>query len=273
MTEEAESSKPPTKSALKKASKAAEKARTKAEKSAARELEHRQRESLPDFAADHYGDRTLPQLANLQSTKWIQLGEIEKWEDQTCVLRTAIENTRIQSAKLAFLTLRQGLESIQLVAAEDGVSISRPMVKYIGNISPESICVIHAVVKRTAEPIKSTTVKGFELHAQKVYTISKAQASLPLQPADSENALPLEEKTITDADQHSSGPLVSLNTRLNNRVLDLRARTNHCIFLLKDGVDSLFQEFLRSEGFIRIHSPKIINAASEGFYSTPYSLS
>jgi aspartyl-tRNA synthetase len=32
---------------------------------------------------------------------------------------------------------------------------------------------------------------------------------------------------------------------------------------LKDGVDALFQEYLRGHGFIRIHTPKTMGAASE----------
>ena len=112
--------------------------------------------------------------------------------------------------------------------------------------------------ERTAEQIKSTTVQDFEIQAKKIYLVSKASTPLPLQPADSERALPSE----TNEDVNS--PLVSLNTRLNNRVLDLRAKINHCIFILQDGVDSLFQEFLRARGFIRIHTPKIIGAPSEG---------
>jgi aspartyl-tRNA synthetase len=261
---EPEASLPPSKNALKKAAKAAEKARAKAQKSADNELQHRQREAADDPAAENYGDSSHIQSKN-SSSSYIKLSDVGKWEDQTCVFRVAVENARIQSSKLAFLALVQGLQSIQLVVAENAESVSRPMVKYAGNIPPESVCTVHAVVKRTTEKVKSTTIQDFELHAKKIYTISKAQVPLPLQPADSEGPLPLEEKTSTgEEDAKTTGPLVSLNTRLNNRVLDLRAKINHCIFLVKDGVDSLFQEFLRSQGFIRIHTPKIISAPSEG---------
>jgi len=59
-------------------------------------------------------------------------------------------------------------------------------------------------------------------------------------------------------------PLVSLNTRLNNRTLDLRAKINHAIFVVKGGVRLLFTEFLSQKGFIPIETPKILGAASEG---------
>jgi len=178
------------------------------------------------------------------------------------LFRCVITNSRIHSAKLAFFNATQELHSIQMVIAEDrDAGVSRPMVKFAASIPPESVCTVFGVVKKTEEPVKSATVQDFEIHIRKIFIVSKAHMPLPLQPSDSDSALPADDK-IKDDDAHSI--LVSLNTRLNNRVLDLRANINHCIFLLKDGVDCLFQEFLRAEGFVRIHTPKIIGAASEG---------
>ena len=263
---EPETSSQPSKSALKKAAKAAEKVKKKAEKSAKLqdELQHRQREEAVDeFNTENYGEQP-----SLQTTHhdWVQFNNIDKYEDQLCIFRCVVENARIQSAKLVFLTLSQGLESIQTVVFENREEgVSKAMVRFAGNIPPESVCTVFGIVKRTSEKIKSTTVQSFEVHAKKIYILSKAQVPLPLQPADSERPLPLEEmKETSGEDEGISGPLVSLNTRLNNRVLDLRAKINHCIFIIKDGVDSLFQEFLHAHHFIRIHTPKILGAASEG---------
>jgi aspartyl-tRNA synthetase len=250
-----------SKNALKKAAKKAEKAQKKEEQARLREeelvLQQRQK-AANDFAASNYGD--LPSANSTDAEQeWVQLAKVEEWEDRVCVFRGAIENARIQSAKLAFLTVYQGLESIQMVVAEDGENVSRPMVKYAGDLPVESLVLIHGLVKRSPEKIKSTTVQDFEIHARKIYLVSKVQTTLPLQPADSEGPLSTETQ-----DEESSGPLVSLNTRLNYRTLDLRAKINHCIFIIKDGVDSLFREFLRARGFIAIHTPKIIGAPSEG---------
>lgn len=257
---EPEPSTQPSKNALKKAAKEAEKAKKKAAAKSAQELELRQKNVVDDFAAENYGqgDNSYPHTA---IDKWISLRNIEEHEDKEGVFRVAVANTRSQSAKLAFLTLSQGLESIQMVVAETPELVSRPMIKFAVNIPPESICTVFGVVKRTNEKIQSTTIQDFELHARKIYIVSKAQLPLPLQPADSEGPLPSEDK---DTEVTQAQPLVSLNTRLNNRVLDLRAKLNHFIFLIKDGVDSLFQEYLRSHGFIRIHTPKIMGAPTEG---------
>jgi aspartyl/asparaginyl-tRNA synthetase len=253
----------PTKNALKKQAKELDKARKRAEKAAQlqqqKELQIRQREA-DDFAADNYGER--PDTNAVKSADgWVQFSNIDKFEDKECHFRCVAEQSRIQSAKLGFIHLTQGLDSVQLVVAETPELVSRSMVKFAAAIPPESVCTIVGVVKRPAEKIKSTSVQDFEIQARKIYIVAKAQAPLPLQPADSEGPLPLE-----DEKDSTASPLVSLNTRLNNRVLDLRAKLNHCIFVLKDGVDALFQEFLRGHGFIRIHTPKTMGAASESMW-------
>lgn len=56
---------------------------------------------------------------------------------------------------------------------------------------------------------------------------------------------------------------VALTTRLDNRVMDLRTPSNQAIFRMQSGVCQLFREYLNSEGFTEIHSPKLQGAATE----------
>jgi aspartyl-tRNA synthetase len=66
---------------------------------------------------------------------------------------------------------------------------------------------------------------------------------------------------------------VNLDTRLNHRVIDLRTITNQAIFKIQAGVCKLFRDFLDDCGFMEIHSPKLIGAASEGganVFKLPY---
>jgi nondiscriminating aspartyl-tRNA synthetase len=58
--------------------------------------------------------------------------------------------------------------------------------------------------------------------------------------------------------------IVSLKTRLDHRVLDLRVAANQAIFRLQSGISQLFREFLYKNDFIEIHSPKLIAGSSEG---------
>lgn len=57
---------------------------------------------------------------------------------------------------------------------------------------------------------------------------------------------------------------VSQDTRLDNRIIDLRTVTNQAIYKVEAGVCKLFRDTLSGQGFTEIHTPKIISAASEG---------
>lgn len=65
-------------------------------------------------------------------------------------------------------------------------------------------------------------------------------------------------------DPNSLNIRVHQDTRLDNRVLDLRTPANQAIFRLEAGVCKLFRDILTQRGFTEIHTPKIISAASEG---------
>jgi aspartyl/asparaginyl-tRNA synthetase len=146
-----------------------------------------------------------------------------------------------------------------VVAASE--KLSKQMVKYCGSVSTESTILVTGLVKRVKEPIKSASIKDFEIHVQKLFIEVKAEVPLPLQVEDAERPLPTAEDEQVEGEAR---PLVSLNTRLNNRTIDLRAKINQSIFVIKGGVCALFQEFLSKKGFVLVHTPKILGAASEG---------
>lgn len=259
----------PSKNALKKAAKEKEKAEKKAA-AKARELAERQKkesDDANDVSVDSYGELPLCGSTEFKPTNIPResLATIAEHEDKTIVFRSWVVNARVQSAKLAFLNLRQGLHTVQAVVAASE-TLSKQMVKFCGNISTESTIVVHGLVKKTKEPINSATIKDYEIHIQKLFIEAKAEVPLPLQVEDAERPIPSEGLGDEDEKATEGGekPIVGLNTRLNNRTLDLRAKTNQAIFVVKSGVCALFQEFLSQKGFILIQTPKILGAASEG---------
>lgn len=56
------------------------------------------------------------------------------------------------------------------------------------------------------------------------------------------------------------------DTKLDNRIIDLRTLTNQAIYRVEHGVCKLFRDVLDSKGFIEIHTPKIINGKSIFLY-------
>lgn len=90
-----------------------------------------------------------------------------------------------------------------------------------------------------------------------IHLISGLEATLPFTVEDANRP----EKDIEASDQQLNRVL--LDTRLNNRVVDLRTQTNQAVFKIQAAIGDLFREFLSSKGFVEIHSPKLQGSATE----------
>lgn len=272
--EDAEGEKGPSKNALKKAQKDKEKAEKAAKRAAAEEAQKKESEAN-DVSKEDYGEllmlgsqaytppaEKVPRISLAElADQYQDTSDMEEEGGPQVVFRAVVENARNQAAKLSFLVFRQGLSTIQaVVAASD--TLSRQMVKFAGSIPAESVVLVHALVKKPKEPVKSTTIQNLEVHVKKLYITAKADAQLPMQVADAERPIPLEGQE--EQAEVDGRPIVTLNTRLNNRVIDLRGKHNHAIFTIKYGVQKLFTEFLDTKGFLGVNSPCLLGAASEG---------
>lgn len=113
-------------------------------------------------------------------------------------------------------------------------------------------------MKKSPEPINSATVQDVELHLTQLHLISGLDTKLPFTVEDANRP-----DQAQQADEDVEYKRVLLDTRLNNRVVDLRTQTNQAVFKLQAGIGSLFREFLEGQGFIEIHSPKLQGTATE----------
>ncbi|KAL9033712.1 MAG: hypothetical protein Q9180_005802 [Flavoplaca navasiana] len=256
----------PSKNSLKKANKE----KGKAERAAKRqELERQQKEQADandtsmhlhgpiQSATDRRPVQRFTELAELYDAK----------EDQEVTVDARIHNARVQSAKLAFLVLREEAHTIQAVIAEGGINqISRQMVKWCGGINAESIVRATGLVKQPKEPVTSTSISNFELHIESIYLVSEAAQMLPVQVKDCMRAPPMNDDDSKDEPEMDSQglPVVSLNARLNNRVLDGRTAASQAIFQLQSGISHLFIEYMNQNRFTWINSSRLAGAATEG---------
>ena len=257
----------PSKNALKKAQKEKE----KAEKAAKRAEEEKQKKAAAeanDTSKHLYGklEDGLPKGEQIAENITTLRDLTSESEGKEIVVRARVHNARVQSAKLAFLDLRQRTENIQAVIAEGGENgLSRQMVKWCGNLSRESIVLVTVDVKKPLDPIKSATISDLELHVKKCYIVAEGPVQLPMQVKDAMHPPPIGEEAELEGQVDSSGaPLVSLGTRLNNRVLSLRTPTDQAIFHINGAIATLFREFMLKHQFQELQTPKIAGAATEG---------
>lgn len=172
------------------------------------------------------------------------------------MVRARLHNVR-GTAKNAFLVLRERHFAMQAVLFV-GELVTKEMVKFAASINKESI--IDVGGKLVASNIKSDmiTFKTVELCADTIWVVGPAGERLPFQIDDAARA---EEAS---APEETPLPRVNLDTRLNNRVVDLRTPANLAIFRMQAGILEVVREFLQENRFQEIHSPKLISAASEG---------
>lgn len=244
-----------------KSKKAAKKDAKKAEK-AIKKAEHKTETQIPeqdenDVSAGKYGNMPLIQsTTKVEDRKYTLLKDLnEKLENNVVWVRARLQTSRARG-KQCFIVLRQREFTIQ-VLVNVSECVSKGMVKFSSNISKESLVDIEAKVAKVPTPVQGCSQGDVELVALQIWVVSASDPQLPLQIEDASRP----EKS---EDEEGLNIRVKQDTRLDNRVLDLRTPTNQAIFKVEAGVCRLFREYLTAEGFTEIHVPKIIPAASEG---------
>ncbi|MCO5576725.1 hypothetical protein L7F22_030542 [Adiantum nelumboides] len=220
-----------------------------------------------DPLAGNYGDVLLQDLQSkpISGRQWTRVSALDSTLDRHTVLVRGRCHTVRGKGKLVFLVIREAGYTIQCVfqikdKVEDN-AVSKGMIKYISSLSKESIVDVEGIVAVPDRPISGTT-QQVELHGTKVYCVSKA---IPVLPFNLEDAARSEKDFQKAADQEDLQYVrVNIDTRLNFRVLDLRTPANQAIFRVQSYVSLLFRQFLVSQNFVEIHTPKLIAGASEG---------
>lgn len=185
---------------------------------------------------------------------------------------------------MAFVELREeGNWTIQgvLTASAEGAPVSRPMVKWVAGINPESFVVVEATVQKPLEPVKSCRVAQYELHVTRCFVLAAAPTVLGMTLTTSSRAVtnfsdeevPVEaaveklsvaDPTTAPAAAATAIPAASMLTHLNNIVMHKRSPVQQAIADIRAEVKELFRSYLRSRGFKEFEPPSLIGAASEG---------
>lgn len=164
----------------------------------------------------------------------------------------------VVTSQVGFVTLRSRLDTLQAVL------VDRDMIKWAKKaVTAESIVDVCGVIATPdGGSVSKCTVGNVELTVSKLYVVSKADDKLPMTLEDA--ARPLDDEASVPVDTDATGPRVTRDTRLDNRVVDIRVPPHGSLMRVQSAVCQLFREFLYTQGFIEIHSPKLIAGASEG---------
>ncbi len=156
---------------------------------------------------------------------------------ESIALRGFVQTVRNQKA-VQFIILRDHTGLIQVVAERSEANNS--LNELVAGLTRESAIQVTGIV------LSNPNVKlgQLEVQLQTLSIDSTADATLPID---------LFGKTETDVDK-----------RLDWRFLDLRQPENQLIFRIQTTVEMAMREFWISNGFVEVHTPKIMGSPSEG---------
>ena len=157
-----------------------------------------------------------------------------------------------------FMEANRGKGAICFVDLRDGTGITQIFLKK-DNVGEEELDMVQRMTRESTLQFTGTvsekrppkTKEGepvpppaYEVIATSVNVIARAEAPLPL--------------GVTDTVH------VALDTRLDNRFLDLRRSHVNAMFHLRGKILQYGREALINEGFFETHTPKIVATATEG---------
>ena len=154
---------------------------------------------------------------------------------QTVQIKGWLQTLRDQK-KLQFLIIRDQTGLVQVVHWKPN---NEDLAVKISQIGVESALVI------TGKVIDNPVVKlgGLEIQLEDLSVENNAEIPLPFDPF--------------------AETLPTLDFRLDWRYLDLRRPVNNLLFKVESTVQSAMREFWAQNGFMEIHSPKLVGAPSE----------
>lgn len=162
--------------------------------------------------------------------------EFGKHINELVTIKGAIHNIRLMS-DFAFIIVRTARELIQCVYSPE-------FSEY--RLTPE--VVEQAAAKITGKVVKSETRDGSERYELQIHNIELMSV-----PADIPPVVISKKQVVCD-----------LSVNLDNRPVTLRNPKERAIFKIQEGIQRGFREYLQSQGFTEIHSPKINFAGAEG---------
>lgn len=137
---------------------------------------------------------------------------------------------------IAFIILRDKKGTLQVTALKKK---NPELFEKMVSIPRESVISVNGMCKKSDK-----ARNGYEIIPDDFKILSKAETPLPLGVVDKVES--------------------ELDTRLDNRFIDLRKQNIQAIFRIRNEVIASVHDYLRKKDFIEIHTPNIIASSSEG---------
>ena len=227
----------------------------------------------------------------------------ESYLDKKVILRSRLQTSRVKG-KSAFLVFREGYYNIQgvmfvgeyissqmikfagaipiesIVEVEGIIKVPQKPIESCTqqNVElriQEIYCIVDSApilpfqmedANRKVSPELEEETHQYSIISENTSVNIKTNESVEFDEETKYNKKKEKKSNIEEGKKHQMKKeiIVKVNTRLDNRVLDLRTNVSQALMRLQSGVGQLFREYLYSQNFIEIHTPKLIAGSSEG---------
>jgi ergosteryl-3beta-O-L-aspartate synthase len=234
--------------------KAIEEKRKDIEEEAAREETEEQRTKYGEYPVNMYaGER--------KNLKYIKFEDISSKDvGKEVVFRARVHAMRKMSSKLVFFLFRQSTRTIQGVLEEHG-SVTKYFLWWAETkLELEAVVLVKGIVQEPQSKeakVTGASIHGFEISVHEIHVQGQVSDHLPYTVHEGELTA---KETATEGDERH---IVSQKVRMANRVIDLRTTVSQSIFRIQSGICYFFREYLDSQGFFEIHTPKLQGGATE----------
>ena len=241
-------------------------AKKKADRQLAKKAQqHAEKEAKACVLTDTYGRLPLMQSRTSDKKKrnWMRLKEMDASKHgQTVWVRGYVHDITKTSKEVTFVLLRQQYFTVQCVVSREVVS--EAMKKYVdAHVGCECVVDLECTIHKVDTKVDKVSQQLVELRVGKLFVVSPVAPDIPFLTKVAMSAIDDEEAGMQEETKKAKRN-VSQETRLNHRHIDLRTPCSQAVMRISSGVCSLFREFLTSQDFVEIQTPKLLGGASEG---------
>ena len=167
----------------------------------------------------------------------IKFNELGNYFDKEIEVSGFIENLRVLQYVI-FIVLKDKYGKLQVTIEREDEN-NKELVEIASNLTLDSTLTIKGILKENSK----VKLNGMVLIPSSIVVTSKSEEEHPINYKDLDN--------------------IQIDTRLDNRMLDLRNERNNYIFRIQSDLVRNLRETLYNKDFMEIHTPKLIGAASE----------
>lgn len=182
-------------------------------------------------------------------------------EKQNILIYGRVHAIRKSGSKVCFIILRKKLLTLQCLCMKKEVGEEK--FDSLSKLQKETKIILMGYISKLPEDqpvIKSCSYKNFEFYIKDFEVVNEPVEKLPF-PIDDADVIILDSEQVES--KVNDRCAILLPTRLDNRFFELRTPLNNVIFKLQSEMTNGFRQYLNSEGFIEIHSPKLLGTSSE----------